>query len=332
MPDILRTIIISLAMVPVVYIGIAVVLILSQSPAPLGTTKSISFTSLPDLSDQPEVPVSSIPARDGSTIRFRHLPAAPEAPLAIVVHGSGGNGQAYMPIARALAGDGAMEVLVPDLRGHGENPILRGDVDYIGQLEDDLADLIRAHGGAARDVFMVGHSSGGGLVIRFAGGAEGKLLDRAVLIAPFLNYKAPTNRDRSGGWAHPLTRRLIGLSMLNTIGITWLNHLTCIQFNFPDEVLNSSRGRAVTQAYSFRLNTSYAPRNDYLSDIAALPEFLLLVGEKDDAFLPEMYEPTMSKATSAGKYVIVPDADHIGILTDPNTLQQVRRFLRSDRP
>ncbi len=37
-----------------------------------------------------------------------------------------------------------------------------GDLDYIGQFEDDLADLIKTYRGKDRPAYLVGHSSGGG--------------------------------------------------------------------------------------------------------------------------------------------------------------------------
>jgi len=110
------------------------------------------------------------------------------------------------------------------------------------------AALINAHGGAGRHVVMIGHSSGGGLTIRFAGGQHGSLLDRAVLIAPYLHHSAPTFRDSAGGWAHPLVRRIIGLSMLNGVGVTAFNGMTVIQFNYPDSILNSPQGRTAGAA------------------------------------------------------------------------------------
>ena len=75
---------------------------------------------------------------------------------------------------------------------------------------------------------MLGHSSGGWLVVRFAGGAHGDLIDHAVLLAPFLKYNAPTTRENAGGWAYTMVRRIIGLSMLNTFRITALNYLPII--------------------------------------------------------------------------------------------------------
>ena len=134
-------------------------------------------------------------------------------------------------LANALEDDAY--VVVPDLRGHGASPERRGDVDYINQMEDNLAALIKAQARKDQKVIVAGHSSGGGLVVRFAGGEHSVLMDEAILLAPFLKYNAPTTRENSGVWAHAMTRRIIGLSMLNTFKITTLNHLEIIQFNMP---------------------------------------------------------------------------------------------------
>lgn len=48
-------------------------------------------------------------------------------------------------------------VAVPDLRGHGVSPERRGDVDHIGQLEEDLADLIDQLRQGGQTVTLIGH-------------------------------------------------------------------------------------------------------------------------------------------------------------------------------
>lgn len=266
-------------------------------------------------------------ARDGAELGYRRWDSGQEgAPLIIAVHGSGWHGAQFAALGAGLAAQG-FDVVAPDLRGHGPAPARRGDVDYIGQFEDDLADLIAHEARPGQRVAMLGHSSGGGLVIRFAGGAHGGLIERAMLLAPFVQYDAPTARPDSGGWARVMTRRVIGLTMLNAVGIRALNHLPVIQFRFPASVLEGPQGQTATRAYSFRLNASFAPRRDWRADIAALPRFLLLAGRDDEAFRAEAYEPTFRAVTDRGSYALT-GATHLSVVDDPETLTRVAAFLR----
>jgi len=206
----------------------------------------------------------------------------------------------------------------------------RGDIDHIGQFEEDLADLIDQFRQAGQKVTLVGHSSGGGLVVRMAGGAYRDRMDKAVLLSPFLHHSAPTTRSNSGGWAKPLTRRLIGLSMLNNIGITALNHLTAIQFAMPQAILDGPLGHTATTAYSFRLNTSYAPRNNYQKDIEKLPPFMLVVGSKDEAFIAKEFEPLLTQYSDKGVYHLNDDVGHLGIVNAQQTRDLILTYISSD--
>lgn len=316
----------SLAMFAVVPGAIALGLIASQGPIALDGTGGLEFGKQLERGLVEPLPVAPVPMRDGFALQVRHLQGLEGAPLVVMVHGSGWQGAQFDALAREISTQA--EVLVPDLRGHGAMPGRRGDVDYIGQFEDDLADLIAAYRKPDQKVVLLGHSSGGGLVVRMAGGAHGALLDGAVLLAPFLKYNAPTTRPNSGGWAHVLTRRMIGLSMLNMARLRVLNHVTVIQFAMPQAVLDGPLGHTATTAYSFRLNTSYAPRNDYLADVAALPPFLLAVGDQDEAFIAEAYAPLMQEVTDKGEYAVVPGVSHLDIVNDPNSLKLIQDFLR----
>lgn len=310
-----------------IFFMIALGLIASQRLQPLPARESLAFASIETTTAQ-DPGLTTWRARDGAELGVRHYPGPETGPLVVVVHGSGWHGGGYTALGASLAEEYGFEVLIPDLRGHGPAPMRRGDVDYVGQLEDDLADLILAYGGTERPVYMVGHSSGGGLTIRFAGGAHGHMLDKAVLIAPFLKYNAPTAREDGGGWSHVLVRRIIGLSMLNAVGIHALDHLHVIQFRFPDSVLHGPQGANATQSYSYRLNTSFAPRADYLADAARLPPFLLIAGREDEAFRAEAYEPTLAAATPRGQYMLIGGANHLGILSDRDAHAAIGTFLR----
>lgn len=305
-------------------------LILSQWPTSIAEEAGgLNFERLsrPDL--QPS-PLEAWQGPDGAQLGVRRYMAAnPEAPLIVMIHGSGWHGLQFDGLAKRVAAANLGNVLVPDLRGHGPNPARRGDLDYIGQFEDDLAALVEQNRRAGQKVVFLGHSSGGGLVLRFAGGHHSELLDGAILLAPFLGHDAPTTRPNSGGWARPLVRRIIGLSILNQFRITGLNGLTAIQFRFPKSVLDGPLGHTVTASYSFRLNTSYAPRRHLAGDAAALPPFLLVAGKNDEAFRADQYEPTLSKMNGQGRYAILPDVGHLDVVNAEGAFDAIQNWLRA---
>ncbi|MFK5977918.1 MAG: alpha/beta fold hydrolase [Rhizobiaceae bacterium] len=312
----------------VIFFTIALGLIVFQWPVDRleGATIDFSQQTSSDLTNSE--PLDSYAARDGEVLGYRHYPAANSgSPLMIFIHGSGWHGLGYDGLAQALSKSGNLEIVVPDLRGHGPNPTKRGDINYIGQLEDDLFDLISQIRKPGQKLIIAGHSSGGGLAIRFAGGQYGHLLDGAVLLSPFLKYDAPTMRENAGGWARPLTRRIIGFSMLNIFNITQLNGMTAIQFNFPETVLNGALGNTATTSYSYRMNTSFAPRFDYLSDIEALPQFVLIAGTKDESFFAEEFEPLMSQVTSKGSYELLEGVSHLEVVNNQETVAIIGDFL-----
>lgn len=276
----------------------------------------VDYTCLP--------PRQSCKARDGKEITYRHYPAGADTVL-ILLHGSGWHSQYLLPLAKSISDDGLAAVYTPDLRGHGLTPERRGDVDYIDQLEDDLADFLThiqdRHPNSK--LILGGHSSGGGLAIRFAGSRYAEKIDAYLLLSPFLKYNAPTMRTNSGGWAHVHTARIIGLSMFNMMGIHRFDHLTAIEFNMPA----SAQDGTETLLYSHRLNTAYAPRH-YKKDLAAIEQpVLVAVGECDDAFIAEQFESVMSPYTSV-KVELLPEVSHMGIVVGPEVRLVVKAWLQ----
>jgi alpha-beta hydrolase superfamily lysophospholipase len=306
----------------------ALVLIYTQSPSGgAGDDKTLTFSSVIPP-ETVELPLMTYVAEDGAKLGYRFIPAKSEtAPLVILIHGSGWHGGSYQWLARQIAANGDIAVAIPDLRGHGPSPQRRGDVDYIGQMEDDIATLAKQLLKPGQKLILAGHSSGGGFVIRIAGGQYGGMLSGAVLLSPYLNYKAPTMRDNAGGWSQALVRRAIGLSILNGLGIHALDGLTVVTFHFPRAVLDSPQGKAATTAYSWRLNVSYAPRRDYLGDVARLPPFLLVAGREDEAFRADQFEPTLSKANPNGEYHVLEGVDHLGLINVQGTADLVRDYV-----
>ncbi len=120
----------------------------------------------------------------------------------------------------------------------------------------------------------------------------------------------------------PTFRRIIGLTMLNNVGIRWFNYLTVVDFNMPKEARNGTE----TLSYSYRLNTSYAPR-DYKKDLGAIHQPLLVVaGTSDELFLAEQYEPVISQVTKV-KVKLLKGVTHLGVVVNPGTQTAIKEWL-----
>ena len=270
-------------------------------------------------------PLKTFTARDGQKLGYRYYPSSSEK-VVILLHGSGWHSQYFPPLAHFLSSEGLAQVFTPDLRGHGPSPKKRGDVDYIGQMEDDLADLIALirKDNAKGTLILGGHSSGGGLAVRFAGGEYGRQADAFLLLAPYLQYNAPTIRPAPGVWAWPHIGRIIGLTMLNKARIPWLNGLKVIEFNMPPAARNGTE----TLAYSYRLNISYGPR-DYQKDLVAITQpLLVVVGSEDEVFYADQFEPVISRYTKDDVKVLE-GVNHLDIVVRPEVRPVIKEWLES---
>lgn len=85
-------------------------------------------------------------------------------------------------------------------------------------------------------------------------------------------------------------RRLAGFSLLNMLGIRGLNHLTVLQFN--------------------------------------MPPFLSTAGREDEASRADAFEPALSGANDAGRYVLIHGAGHLDVVDAPETETAIREMLR----
>jgi non-heme chloroperoxidase len=277
-----------------------------------------------DRSDLP--PVGRYGARDGASLAYRAYPAGDDR-VAIVVHGSA-EGGAIMHIVACTLQAAGITVYAPDIRGHGQSG-RRGDIDYVGQIEDDLADLvayIRMRHPAA-SLALVGFSSGGGFAARIAGGRYGDLFERYVLLSPTLPPGAPTFRANAGGWMRPYVARIIALRILRSFAIYWFDGLPVVAFAVAPGAAE------LTKTYSARLALSFAANADWRADFRrARQPMTLLVGGDDELNIAERYAPTLQPLKPDLVIEVIEGVDHISLLSDPRALASLRHRLERLRP
>jgi non-heme chloroperoxidase len=306
---------------------VATAFFLVGSPAPLTKGCDVFGFATPEGMASASVapPLKRYPARDGTELAYRFYDSAGER-LLIFLHGSSYHGAAYHTLASWISGSGAAKVVLPNLRGHFQSGRRRGDVDYIGQLEDDLVDLIRLlrHEGRQGPIVLAGHSSGGGLAIRFAGGRHDVAIARYLLLAPIILGSPSIRGGTAGGWSNVHWRRLVGLIALNILGVHGFNALPLVEFSKPEHFWDGTE----TLAYSYRLNVSYHPRHPYPRDMRALEDkALILIGENDEAIDASVLAAAFASHAPQSRVVALPHVNHFGVFKDQIALATITEWL-----
>ena len=250
-------------------------------------------------------------ARDGASLAYRAYPASPER-VAVMIHGSSGSSAAVHGFSKALQAAG-ITVYAPDIRGHGQSG-RKGDIDYVGQLEDDLNDLLKTVGplSAGGKRILIGHSSGGGFALRVAGSAGADQFSGYLFLAPYINHRSPTVRPNVAGWANASVPRIIALAILSRLGINSFGNLPVVAFAIPPGEITANR----TPGYSFRLWANFAPHQDWRNDIQNIKKpAMVIVGANDELFRAEQFEPLFKGLRPDIPVQIVPNLEHMELVT-----------------
>jgi len=304
-------------------VGAIAVLLTALVAAPL--TRPPPLTSISDTAravDRSSMPaLDRFQARDGTTLAYRHYPARGTVVgrVAILVHGSSGSSTSVHALSDALAARG-VETFAVDIRGHGASGA-RGDIAYLGQLEDDLADFVAVVRKTAptAPLTLLGHSAGGGFALRVAASPIQDLFARTVLLAPYLGHNAPTNRPHSGGWASADIPRLIGLAALRQIGVACCDALPALAFAVPE-----NSGKFLTPTYSVRLMRNFGTDGGYRADLAAATRPLtIFCGADDELMIADEYAEAVRGITPPVDVKLIPGANHMAIVSAPAAVSAI---------
>ena len=282
------------------------------TPAPMPSIND-PFRAV-DFSDLP--PLARFTARDGTSLAYRAYPSAAITPgkgSVVLIHGSSASSSSLHVLAKAFAAAG-FQVYSLDVRGHGASGA-RGQIGYIGQLEDDLADFMHAVS-PAQPSTLVGFSSGGGFAVRFAGSDRQQLFQSYLFLSPFLSQDAPTYCPGSGGWVSVGVPRIIALSVLDGFKIHALDKLVVIRFALSDEAKT-----VLTPAYSYALETNFRPERDYQANLRAMQQpCQVVVGADDEVFYADRFADVFRQAGQNVPVQVVPGVNHIQLTLSPPAL------------
>jgi alpha-beta hydrolase superfamily lysophospholipase len=304
-------------------VGAAALLLTAMIATPLVAPPELrSISAARGTVDMSTLPaIERYGARDGTALGFRHYPASGPSTgrVAVVVHGSSGSsGNNIHALSWALAQRG-VESYALDIRGHGSSGT-RGDIAYVGQLEDDLADFVAAFRktNPTAPLTLIGHSAGGGFALRVAGSPIQNLFARTVLLAPFLGSAAPTNQPNSGGWASPDIPRIIALMVLRGIGIECCEALPAVAFAVPPNSTPS-----LVPVYTDRLRLNFGTHWDFRTDLAAATKPLTIYsGADDELMLADKYAEAVRDFPRVDVR-LVEGVNHLGIVSAPKAVSVI---------
>jgi non-heme chloroperoxidase len=320
----MKWVLLVLVVIVVIPVIAAAAILLLDSPVPPKPLASIehAFDGV-DFSNLPKP--QTYTARDGTQLRYLAYPGRGPATV-VLIHGSSGWAANMHVLAEALQRRGA-NVYALSMRGH-DGTGRPGDIDYVGQLDDDLADFIKTlpakKVGETRT--LLGFSSGGGFVLRVAGGPDGKLFDRFVFVSPDLPYNAPTIRvaDAKDGsevavWAVPAIPRIIVLTTLSRFGIHAFGGLPVLAFAVAPEYRNVQ-----TAFYSFRMLQNFGATQDYKQDLKRAPgSVALFVGGNDELFYPDRFAPLLKPARPDLTVRIIPGMGHMDMTVKSAAVEEI---------
>ncbi len=231
----------------------------------------------------------------------------------ILIHGVGSNAYMYNKTAGLLQEATQAEVYAIDLRGHGQSEGKSGDVDYINQYVDDLADIIKAiHKEKPNGkIIIAGHSMGGGIALLYAMEQQYEQPDGFLLFAPLIGHNSPAFPQTQASEStaeEPFMKihieRIIGLSMLNEIDNHEYDSLPVLFFNLPEAV--------PLRKYSYRANKSMTP-DDYVAGLKAVKKpMLVIMGSEDEAFSSIATKEAIL-TNSNGAFQMIDKASHNGV-------------------
>jgi len=264
-------------------------------------------------------------ARDKKKIFAYKFPKKSDNTI-ILIHGVASSGYLCNRTAGLLQEATQTEVFAIDLRGHGKSDGKNGDVDYINQYADDLADIINAirKQKPKGKIIIAGHSMGGGVALNYAMQESKTKIDGYLLFAPLLGHNSPaiqqappTETDSIEPFMKIHIARIIGLKMFNEIDNHSHDSLPVLFFNLPENI--------PSRKYTHRANMSMAPENYKVGLKSLNAPALILIGGNDEAFNAGRMKKAVTENSQA-QVQIIEGVTHNGIRHNPQAYEFIKKW------
>lgn len=230
-----------------------------------------------------------------------------EAPKFVVLHlhANSYTNFIYTGYGKSLSEQGGFIALL-NLRGNGDSEGKKGHVDYIGQLEDDIDQVVLGFKKRfpATPIFLSGHSGGAAICLRYVNKYKKQNISGLILLAPIIQphseasrYKVSyswltnifnnkqKNKDRLPDDKKNQLPKIFYIRVFLAKIFPFLRNITTLVF--PD--MGSDTGGR-TYAFSYKTMKNYSIE-DYHRTFKELnlPVFMS-IGQDDDVTLPQFID------------------------------------------
>ncbi|MFB9359151.1 alpha/beta fold hydrolase [Actinoplanes nipponensis] len=262
-----------------------------------------------------------------------------DAPVTVVLlHGWCLDRRTWHHQAKALTGVDA-RVVAYDARGHGRSSATRLRSATLGQLGDDLAEVLRAYAPSG-PIVLAGHSLGGMTIMEFAEGYPQEFAGRVAGVV-FVSTTAEGVTHTGYGLPAPLTPVLrvaeeTGAGLLARLG-AWRPHSAMLPVLRPTvrwllfgeghepgdlEVTMSAFGRASLRSIGgFRASVGAQHRLDTLAALGDIPA-AALVGDRDRLTPPPCAE-SIAEALVGTHLTVFEGAGHMLMMERPEEVSAI---------
>jgi 3-oxoadipate enol-lactonase len=233
------------------------------------------------------------------------------APL-LLVHGLGVSGAVFQPLIPALAA--RYQVIVPDLRGHGQSRRLPGP-DSAERLADDIENLLDLLG--VLSCFVLGYASGGAVAQQLVRSQPERVRGLALVCA--YARSAATIREQIESRLRPELFRLLGAAGVGRLAA----HAGCPRgapadaFAFVRDAIAANDGRRIAPIARSLLDFD---SRSWLNEIAC--PALVVAGAEDTTTPPRRARELVTGLPNAELHVI-PRAGHWLVKTHTAALLDV---------
>ena len=259
-----------------------------------------------------------------------HLAFYPYTPLEkprrvlLFVHGGGAcSSLGYQYLAETLSAGYRTAVYLLDLRGHGLSGGPRGDAPSWERVWRDLSEMIDLvkDGNPGIPLLLGGHSSGGGLVLNYAGWRNRRTADGYVFIAPKWGYASKADRYSVG--RDPFARIRPGRIILNQLtGGILFDHSDAVEMNYSGD--RKKAQPLLVDRYTCSMVKAVTPANPKKQFGKINRPFSIFIGAEDELFLPdrtvEMAQYAKKSLRNRSKTAVLPNQNHLGILRSAGML------------